>query len=34
MADLKRQTAYKVFVGDLISGDFVKGLGEWEPIMF
>jgi len=31
MADLKRQTAYKVFVGDLISGDFVKGLGEWEP---
>jgi len=31
MADLKRQTAYKVFIGDLIKGDFVKGLGEWEP---
>lgn len=26
-----RQVAYKVFIGDLLTGDFVKEIGEWDP---
>lgn len=26
-----RQTAYKVFIGDLLSGEFVEEKGEWDP---
>lgn len=28
---IQRQTAYKVFIGDLLSGEYVKELGEWDP---
>lgn len=28
---LQRQVAYRIFLGDLVSGRYVKSLGEWEP---
>ena len=31
MPDPKRQTAYKVWISDLVNNSFVKQQGEWEP---
>lgn len=31
MAGYQRQTAYKVWIADLISGEYVRQAGEWEP---
>lgn len=31
MAQFQRQTAYKVWVSDLLSGKYVRQAGEWEP---